>query len=190
MEDYEQAAEEFKTLVESKGLKFFVQKLPEYRASNTFMLPFSVVIGKGTGQGFGALGFTTCIHTLWTCGEGVARNWAADLDDKALRKVVFSYAPQLKWWRKVLRFQKSSLTLAEAEILTAARKHYRPSIVDVMHSLVLDAMYLDDPVEFGNLFSDSGKAIQVWEQVKLNGPKVQSIFGSDWQKALDLTGRM
>ncbi len=207
MEDYEQAAEEFKTLVLSKDLKFHIQKLSEYKEQyttgslavakhSTVMLPFSVVIGQGTG-GFGAFGFARCVQTVWTCGEDIAYHWAAELDRKMLCDVVCNVVGWgntvggLDIARKILNANwRHNITRYEAEVLESARRNYCPSIVDVMHSLVLDSSYLDDPDSFGELFEDGAKAIRAWEQIKVTAPKVREMFGSNWQQALDLTGQM
>jgi len=174
--DCYQAAEDFTKLVDSLELNFWVTPRPEKKKNNVITLPFVASISDGVTE----------LITKWTAGEGVAYHWANSLTDGKLR-TYYPYRHKMLDVRQALKSCKAGYTISETEIRSKARAAYRPKLSDVMQSLVMESAYDQDPREFGEMFDNGGDAIEAWQIASANAPKVRSLLGSSFERALELS---
>ena len=177
MDCYE-AAEEFTKLVDSLDLNFWVTPRPGKNKNGIITLLFVASISDGVTE----------LITSWTAGEGIAYHWAQGLKHKELSKVCPLWGSGLTTRdRKQALNTGARLTMDTVKIRSLVRAAYLPSISDVMISLVMESEYDQDPREFGSMFDDGGDAIVAWQTVLANAPKVRSLFGSRFERALELS---
>ena len=173
--DYEVATSRFGLLVADLDLTYQANALAWEKEKGVTFLPFSVTISNGRTE----------LLTKWSAGEGIAYMQAQSLSDQELRRKI-----PLVPITEIRKAHLGRRTLHKDSILQKMRTAYRPTLADVLHSLVLDAQYADDPEQFGELFTDSAKAIEAWQIVQVNAPKTRNLFGSKWDEAQELTSCM
>jgi hypothetical protein len=181
MDCYE-AETAFAELIERRDLLYTVATLPDEKQGNVRFLRFAITISDGRTE----------IFTPYSAGEGLAYSWAKDLPIPKLRRIAWCLGEcgsTIKEIRQALTHGARRTIYVEG-IRSRVRAAYRPTLADVMQCLVRDAQYSDDPQEFGELFDNGAEAIEAWQQIQTNAPKVRALLGPAWNEAVELVAQI
>ena len=176
------AAEKFSALVDSLGIDLHATPLPHEKEHGVTFLPFAVTLTRGNVH----------LFEKWSAGEGIAFQWAIGLPTLELRRMVWALGAgysSLREIRAALRYG-ARVTLHVEAIRERVRRAYRPSLVDVLPSLLHDSMSANDPQEFAECFSDPAKCLEAWQRVQVSAPKVRDLLGARYAEACELACMM
>lgn len=120
----------------------------------------------------------------YSAGPGVPLAWAADHGPKDLRRAV-SAACERPGWTKLLCFEP---------LIQRARAAWKPSIVDVLSSCLMDTpepgQSFEDWADELGYDRDSRKAEKIFHECQRVGAYMRRAFGPDFERAQDLAREM
>lgn len=184
--DYEIAADELRAILNATGFEFVAS--PGLGTDDTEKGPqrFAFTLLKGQNE----------IRGDWTCGSAVALS--------AYRREPF----KVSFPRGTLpgdiaiasHYQGRGLTILSAEIRQAIRRAYRPSLFDVVASLLSDVSCIDGYRDWIEWAADLGyldggadavrKAQTDFATIQERAAILRRMLGADFDKALELSRRL
>lgn len=176
------AAEKFETLTLSLGIEFTATPLPHEQEHGITFLPFAVTLTRGNVQ----------LFEKWSAGEGCAFQWGLELPSIELRKLVWAMGQGYASLREIrgALSHGTRVTIYVESIREQVRRKYRPSLPDVLASLIHDSMSANDPREFAECFSDPAACLETWQRVQASAPKVRDMLGARYAEACELVCMM